>query len=240
MLPDNLAAKVDVLARNPSVGLVHSKYDVIDGCGSVVKYNTNWGHGPDRAADNIEHGYDVLRTMLLKYNIINLPTVVFRRECYERLGPFTNRLVMCFEWEYWMRIAACYDVGFLAKPLVKWRFHPDSITGRELLDEGNAFTPSGLQQVLVAKRLIIKNRLHPFTVDGDLKRQSWERMTCQISDGVEMMLRTQAPNLRAVLFILKICCGVPEMLQRKRIWKLLIKSTLSPRYVAALRRISPI
>jgi glycosyltransferase involved in cell wall biosynthesis len=41
MLPENLAAKVDVLSRHPEVGLIHSKYHLIDAEGRIIQFDTN-------------------------------------------------------------------------------------------------------------------------------------------------------------------------------------------------------
>jgi hypothetical protein len=78
--------------------------------------------------------------MLLTYNIINAPAVLFRRECYDRLGGFTDQLDLTSDWEYWMRIAVFYDVAFLAKPLILWRIHGESRTSISILEGGK--TPS--------------------------------------------------------------------------------------------------
>ena len=41
MLPDNIAAKAEVLSKHARVGLVHSKYHVIDVNGDITRYNTS-------------------------------------------------------------------------------------------------------------------------------------------------------------------------------------------------------
>jgi glycosyltransferase involved in cell wall biosynthesis len=97
MLPENLARKVEALLCSPQVGLVHSKHHLIDEEGRIIKYDTNWDHGPDRIVDVLEGRAGLLTAFL---NTINLPTVLFRRACYEKLGGFSDRIKFAYDWEY--------------------------------------------------------------------------------------------------------------------------------------------
>jgi len=148
MWPENLTRKVEVLFRNLQVGLVHSKYHLIDEEGRIIKYDTNWGHGPDRTVDAVEKREDLLTAC---FNTINARTVLFRRTCYERLGGFSDRIQFAFDWEYWMRIAIYYDIAFLARPLVKWRIHSSSSTKTSVRDP-----VVQLREDLTAKREVFK------------------------------------------------------------------------------------
>jgi glycosyltransferase involved in cell wall biosynthesis len=61
---------------------------------------------------------------------IMTPAIVVRREVYERLGGFDDRLVCSEDWEMWVRIAAHYPIWYEVKPLAVYRMHADSNTGR--------------------------------------------------------------------------------------------------------------
>jgi glycosyltransferase involved in cell wall biosynthesis len=156
MLPDNLAAKAAVLSKHARVGLVHSKFHVIDGNGSITRYNTNWGFGPDRMEDAIEPGQDVVRAMLLAFNFINGSTVMIRRACYERVGGFSDQVHDTFDFEFWMRIALYYDVAFLATPLIQWRHHQASITSHLMVRPDGRATPENWLELFRAKMMIIQ------------------------------------------------------------------------------------
>ncbi len=56
MLPDNLVRKVNLLRKHPRVGLVHSRFHIIDEHSKVTQTNTNKGHRPEREFDAIEPG----------------------------------------------------------------------------------------------------------------------------------------------------------------------------------------
>jgi len=240
MMADNLQAKVELLSRNPHVGLVHSKYHIIDHEGRIVRENTNWGHGADRTSDVVERGHDVLAAMLLTSNMVNAPTVLFRRACYERLGGFTRQLSLAFDWEYWMRIAVHYDIAFLARPLIKWRLHSGTLTSQHVYGGGNTLTLTALREELAAKRLVLK-RYHDTIENGrDLKGRAMREKISRIVARGEEMLGDSGPNLEARRFVLDMCWAFPEILLDKRVWKVLLKSILSRSSIETLKRISPI
>lgn len=239
MMPENLEVKVGMLNSHAQVGLVHSKYHVIDDAGKVIKYDTNWAHGPDRGSDAIESGQDVLKRMLLTYNDINLPTVVFRRACYERLGGFTDRLSLAEDWEYWMRIAVYYDVAFLASPLIKWRFHAGSQTSQYAQAEGGTVSDRAFREQLVAKRLILNNHLHAVIRGSELKEQVWQKMSEDIVYRAESMWGHGKRNSQTRMFVLETLRAVPELFLYKNIWKVLAKSFLSRQTIRFLKRFLP-
>jgi hypothetical protein len=239
MMPENLERKIEVLSSHAEVGLVYSKYHLIDGQGRITKQNTNWGTGPEREEDAIEGGLDVLERMLLTFNLINAPTVVFRRACYEKLGGFARQLRLAFDWEYWMRIAAHYDVAFLASPLVKWRIHGGSLTSQFVIGEQN-LTATGFLEEIKARWLIL--RKHP----GKLSYRNHLRKRIQLKamDGfqtrIDRMLGIGGPNPKAKRFVLEMCMAFPPVITDKLIWKAFLKSVLSRSSIERLKRICPI
>ena len=171
MMPDNIAAKAAVLSQHARVGLVHSKYHVIDGNGDIIRYNTNWGCGPDRMEDAIEPGQDFLRAMLLTFNLVNFPTNMFRRACYERVGGFTYELMYMFDFQFWLRIALYYDVAFLATPLVQWRFHQGTSTSDYMVRPNGKNTPENWKELYGAKVLIINQYFPELQGGKELKEK---------------------------------------------------------------------
>lgn len=65
--------------------------------------------------------------------LIQAPSIVVRREVYERLGGFDRRM-KCWgeDWEMWVRIAAQYPVWYEPEPLAKYRQSSNSLTGRSI------------------------------------------------------------------------------------------------------------
>jgi hypothetical protein len=62
---------------------------------------------------------------------VQTPSVVVRRDCYERLGGFDDRLRSTEDYEMWVRIAAHYPVWYEPECLAVYRFHGGSNTARD-------------------------------------------------------------------------------------------------------------
>lgn len=235
MLPHNLERKVEVLRRHPRVGLVHSKYHVIDNSGTIVKPNTNWGHGPDRTIDAIQNGFEVLTVMLATYNIINAPTVLLRRACVDTVGDFTTRLRLTFDWEYWMRIAVYYDVAFLAEPLVKWRLHAASQTSLYSHAVGKELTPQAFREELKTKRLMVTRYRRALPNPYRLRRQVRQEIVDRIIERADRMGQDGRRCPAAGIFVLAMGRTFPEIFLTRGVWRLLLRSVLTEAAVNRLR-----
>lgn len=237
MLPDNLARKVEVLRRYPHAGLVHSKYHLIDAEGRVIRPNTNWGHGPDRVSDAIESGQEVLRSLLLGYNTINLPTVLYRRECYDRLGGFTKALSHADDYEYWMKIAAHYDVAFVAEPLVKWRIHSGTLTNQFCSGLRTGVSNEGLREHLLAKWMILatyRSRIQNYTVLKEAVRQVIiERVVFQ----ADMALDVEGQRREVRAFLFRMCREIPVLYRSVELWRTVVKTFFTRRGVLLMKRL---
>lgn len=57
--------------------------------------------------------------IMLMQNLIGTPTVLVRRECIEKVGGFKESLVSLEDWEWILRIAKEYRIGFVDKVLLE-------------------------------------------------------------------------------------------------------------------------
>jgi glycosyltransferase involved in cell wall biosynthesis len=229
MMPRNIAAKVLVLARDQNLGLVHSKYHIIDKQGQIIKYSTNYG--PDRTCDALDTREGILLGM---YCPINAPTVMFRKACFARLGKFVDHtgIGLAFDYEYWMRIAMYYRVAFLASPLIKWRIHEKTLTNVHL---GYDQTPL-LCQTLAAKRYILKQ--HARAIPPDLKRQVCRQACSTVVEHAYSLLGEGGPNPRARRFVVQAFGAFPRTVLDLRVWKVLLKTMLNRKNLRRLERAS--
>lgn len=229
MMPENVAAKAGVLASDENLGLVHSKYDVIDKQGRVIRQNENYG--PDRTGD----GRDSLEEILLgMYCPMNAPTVMFRRSCYARLGDFIDHpgIGLAFDYEYWTRIALYYGVAFLASPLIKWRIHEQALTKVELdYDQ----TPL-LCQTLAAKRYILARYAN--SIPAALRERVRREACSTVVSHTYALLWRGGPSPRARRFVLRAFGSFPATLFDFRVWKVLLKTMLSRGSLDRLERAS--
>jgi len=88
---------------------------------------------------------------------LQTPSIVVRREVYERLGGFDRRLSWTEDWEMWVRIAANYSVWYEAEPLALYRVHSDSSTGT-LVRTGGTIRDARLAIELNAEHLPAASR----------------------------------------------------------------------------------
>jgi glycosyltransferase involved in cell wall biosynthesis len=64
---------------------------------------------------------------------IQPPSIVVRRNIYEKLGGFDRRILYWGEdWEMWLRIATHYQVWYEVEPLALYRQHSSSLSGRSM------------------------------------------------------------------------------------------------------------
>jgi hypothetical protein len=233
MLPENLQRKHEVLEARAEVGLVHSRYHLIDEASHIVRENTNWGHGPERFDDAMEDRRELLAN---SYNRINLSTVLFRRACYEKLGGFTigrkGQIGLAFDYEYWMRIALYYNIAFLARPLVKWRIHSGSLTSTNLAsDEARK-----VRQVLAAKSFLLA------TCSKDMPDPLRREIVCRAHQTALRHLRdlldAEVGKAPARRFLLDSVRMFPGMFRQREAWKLAAKCILNRRYIDRLKWIA--
>jgi glycosyltransferase involved in cell wall biosynthesis len=114
---------VDVMERNPSVGLVFCRsIELHGGKETGVGRWADWGD-----EDRIWNG----RTFFLRLiegNRIVASSVFVRKECYPKAGPYQPELPFAADWYICCLIAMNYDVAYLSEPMVRCRFHEDSLT----------------------------------------------------------------------------------------------------------------
>ncbi|MGH7999854.1 MAG: glycosyltransferase family 2 protein [Brasilonema sp.] len=107
----------------PEIGAAFCRHIYVDEHGHWLWFST---------LEQPESG--VLNNWLEQIAVVNRlqpPSMVVRRDAYERLGGFDSRISCCAEdWEMWVRIAAHYPVWYEVEPLALYRVHSTSLTGR--------------------------------------------------------------------------------------------------------------
>jgi glycosyltransferase involved in cell wall biosynthesis len=132
-LPAMLETQSAVLDTHPQVGLVHGGFGVIDSRGALLP---KWQSAFDD--DIIEPNTSAFRELLLG-NYISTPTVMVRRECYDRVGGYATELAnYCEDWDIWLRIASEYDIAYTATELAQVRWHAGSAS--RLASDADSFS----------------------------------------------------------------------------------------------------
>jgi len=231
MLPENLEQKVNTLSRSAQIGLVHSKFDLIDVDGRIIASNRDsWGIG-ERTMDCLENRKEIISH---QWNPINCSSVLFRSTCFHKLGKFTEKIPSGLDYEYWLRIAVYYDVAFIARPLIRYRIHLGSETER--FHSGNEL--SMLRTDMEVKRLLIKNHHAKIRDCRRLKREIWRKMGQRLVEFVQEMQKKGWSHDRIRIIVLKNCIEFPELVKVDTVQKVLLKSLVGQKSIDVLKRIN--
>ena len=112
-LPEKTSLQVDFLRKNEAFAACYSDYFRIDSEGRILReIRTPWL--PRQKA---------LRSLFAR-QYINGSTVMAGRECFERVGPFDEKLRYTQDMEMWFRLLQYFEFGRVPHPLSGWRVHP--------------------------------------------------------------------------------------------------------------------
>ncbi len=109
-------------AENPEIGAAFCRHIYMDEHSNWQ--DISWLEQPDSGILN-----NWLERIAVQQRI-QTPSIVVRRDIYERLGIFDSRLLCAEDWEMWVRIAANYPIWYEVEPLALYRIHSNSNTGR--------------------------------------------------------------------------------------------------------------
>jgi len=137
---------------------------------------------------------------------IMTPSIVVRREVYERMGCFDRRLVCSEDWEMWVRIASQYPIWYETEVLAAYRIHKNSNTGRYQRNGADMkYTRKAIQMMksyLPADRadaIISKSRAkYAFsalnTAESMMEERKWSAALAQIREA--LLLSFSPVNMR--------------------------------------------
>jgi glycosyltransferase involved in cell wall biosynthesis len=95
----------------PGIGLENGVETTVLDCGY---------YGP---RDRIFNGRQFIATSLRKEYGLLAPSVMVRKDCYEKISAFPLDMPHQGDWYLWFRWALEYDVAYLCEPMVNYRFH---------------------------------------------------------------------------------------------------------------------
>lgn len=112
-LPERFENQVEYLDAHSNVGLVYSDFYQINGNGETQRIMKS-------------HPHD--KFVLLQNNYIPRSTVMHKRECLKGVGLFDESITGDDDWDMWIRISERFGMGYIGKPLVKYRVHKGNIS----------------------------------------------------------------------------------------------------------------
>lgn len=212
--PGFLADRADRLNRQKEVGFVFGAVQVVAADGKLISENRRW------AEDRFFPAEELLE-VLLQGCVVCPPSVMVRRECIEKVGPFRTDLTWGHDWEWMMRLAQQAAVGYASEPLAAYRVHDMSGTAEVLSAAKN-----GQQELLILQETL--ERLSQ--INPRFRRQ--RKPAFQAMGSRHMFFAEQAlldGKTQVARYNLRFAARTdPRMLFRPTFWAILISSLGSP------------
>lgn len=130
--PEYLKRAAAVLDAHEDVGLVHCATQHIDEAGNPLTLQRLFD------TDTIDREEVTLRHLLLDGCVVSPAGVMVRREIYEAVGLFSDKIVWSEDWHMWSRIALTCPVAYISEPLSLYREHGDNSTSAVMTGGRNA------------------------------------------------------------------------------------------------------
>lgn len=119
---DKLERQLGVMQAHPTLGACFSQKDDIDEMGNPLsRYN------PSKTTV-AETDYLV---QLFGGCYLSAPTMMMRRQVYERLGGFDSSYTIAFDYDMWFRLKRHYDFKIVDIPLLSFRHHAGNLSSEE-------------------------------------------------------------------------------------------------------------
>jgi GT2 family glycosyltransferase len=205
-LPHKLQVQVGALRADAAPAWSYTGFTLIDESGSPLS-GARAAKAPGGAAP-------LLDRLVKEQALVVTPSVVVRRDLIERVGGFNEELLVCEDYELWMRLASHGEAEAIDEPLVRVRRHRehsfDDITCLENLRRAleivqASHTAPHLQAVLRRRRAGIsaniarghargRRRLRVFATLLQSAPYSWQYRDWWLG-GAAAMARASAPRI---------------------------------------------
>jgi glycosyltransferase involved in cell wall biosynthesis len=154
--PKMIETALKAFSENPDVGFTYSSYVVVNENGKVIARVKLC----DR--NKIFNSKECFKKLAIR-NCAPPSAVLFKRKCYEEVGPFDEEFPYPNDWNMWLRISLKYGSACLSDYLCYYRMHEKSVS--TLLY--NSFE-TAVQEYRMLKKLQKKvdPELSPFVEEG--------------------------------------------------------------------------
>jgi glycosyltransferase involved in cell wall biosynthesis len=119
---DKVRNQVHIMESNSEFGAIFGRAQYIDCNGNSLDKNTLPG-GTIFDQENRPR-YEWLSHFFMQGNCLCHPTVMIRKECYDRLGGYRNSFRQLPDLEMWIRLAKKYEINVSDEELVSFRILP--------------------------------------------------------------------------------------------------------------------
>jgi len=119
-MPDKLELQLQYLKTHPNCDLVYTDMMTFDDQG-IIEHSV-------RAARGRVYCSGKIFPQLFRETLFGSGSVLFRKEAAEKVGGFDETFLVGSDYEMWLRMARHFDFGYVDKPLLMYRQHPEMST----------------------------------------------------------------------------------------------------------------
>jgi hypothetical protein len=142
-LQDKLQLEIDILSKNHESAIIFTDCESFNFKGTVRHSLTRITTKPER--DSL--GFQILQTTmndgsifkgyfykdLLWNNFIPTCTVLAKKKVFDEVRYFNENLLVCEDYDLWLRIALAYPLIYLNKVTARYRLRDDGLSGKEII-----------------------------------------------------------------------------------------------------------
>jgi glycosyltransferase involved in cell wall biosynthesis len=139
LAPDYLRSVIDVIEGHPSVGVVHSAFDVIDADGRTIEHGRALVQGDSIA---VESGNRFIERSMRATWTVCWSSALFRTTAIRKAGGLRPENEPIPDFPLMMRIALDWDFAHVPRPLASIRVHADALSAEVGLFTGSGYTAS--------------------------------------------------------------------------------------------------
>jgi len=117
-LPEKLARQIELLENaSPEVGVIYTGFWKAE---NHKRTYVPFSWVSQKNGD--------IHKELLKGNFIGSPVVLIKKECFNKVGLFDEKLRNLVDWEMWLRVSKYYHFKCIDEPLVIAHYHSDNVS----------------------------------------------------------------------------------------------------------------
>ncbi len=117
--PQKLEKQVEFLERNFSVGAVFTNVLTVDEDGAPLQDRSHFYSTIFEQPNRSRHEW--LHRFFCHGNALCHPSVLIRRECYEKVGLYQIGLAQLYDFDMWIRVCLEYEIQVLPEKLFRFR-----------------------------------------------------------------------------------------------------------------------
>lgn len=155
-MPEKLKLQMDVISKEPSIGLVSCDGYIIDMDGVIQKQITKRRYLNKKK---------LLDDLLFRNVIGATPSLLVRKECFHVVGLFDETLAVGEDRDMWLRICRRYEFRNIGKPLIKVRYRKGSQSyyGDIILQNTLRFLEKVFSDNFLRRRWFLKRRAYGYS-----------------------------------------------------------------------------